>query len=127
MDNLHWPIRARPGALEPTQIEGGSIRRSVIASGCVINDARLDHAMLRSAVHVDDDARVEHAIVMDRCRIGRGARLLRVILDQDNDVPPFGTIGFDHDADGRRFHISDGGIAVVPRSYFARRSSDKPA
>ena len=126
LDNLHWPIRAHPDALEPTQIEGGSIRRSVIASGCVINDARLDHAMLRSAVHVDDDARVEHAIVMDRCRIGRGARLRCVILDQDNDVPPFETIGVDHDADRRRFHISDGGVVVVPRGYFARRSSDKP-
>ena len=123
MDNPHWPIRAHPDAMEPTRIESGSIQRSVIASGCVINQATLDHAMLRSAVQVNDDARLEHCIVMDRCSIGRGARLRRVILDQDNHVPPFESIGFDHDADRRRFHVSDGGIVVIPRGHFPRQET----
>ena len=127
MDNPHWPIRAHPDTLEPTRIESGSIQRSVIASGCVINHATLDHAMLRSAVEVNDDARLDHCIVMDRCQIGRGARLRRVILDQDNHIPPFESIGFDHDADRRRFHISEGGIVVIPRGFFSPRENAAPA
>jgi len=123
MENPHWPIRAHPDTLEPTRIESGSIQRSVIASGCEINHATLDHSMLRSAIQVNDDARLDHCIVMDRCRIGRGARLRRVILDQDNFVPPFESIGFDRDADRRRFHVSEGGIVVIPRGYFPRQET----
>ncbi|TVP93713.1 MAG: glucose-1-phosphate adenylyltransferase, partial [Thioalkalivibrio sp.] len=40
-----------------------------------------------------------------------------------NQIEPGDRIGFDPDADRRRFHVSDSGITVIgsgPKSYFAR-------
>ncbi len=96
------------------------IKRSVVGSGCVVNGAMLDHAMLRRTVTVERDAMVDHCIVMERSVVGRGARLKRVIVDQDNDIPPGESIGFDLAADRARFHVSEGGIVVVPRAFFGR-------
>ena len=58
-----------------------------------------------------------------------GARLRRVIVDQDNVIPAGETIGFDPEGDRRRFHVSDSGIVVVPRAFFpkpAGRVSGRP-
>lgn len=118
MTNPHWPIYASSDPSESAQIEGGVISRSVVGSGCIINGAVLDHAMLRRAVHIEPDASVDHCVVMDRCVIGRGARLRRVILDQDNFVPPGEVIGHDRARDRERFPVSEGGVTVVPRGYF---------
>lgn len=118
MTNPRWPIFASPDQAESAQIEGGDVRRSVIGSGCIVNYARLDHAMLRRSVTVEEDASLDHCIVMDRSTIGRGARLRRVIVDQDNAVPPHEVIGYDRERDRQRFTVSEGGTVVVPRGYF---------
>jgi glucose-1-phosphate adenylyltransferase len=94
------------------------IRRSVLGSGCVVNDAHLDHAMLRRAVTVQPDAVLDHCIVMDRNVICRGAKLRNAIVDLDNHIPPGETIGYDLERDRQRFHVSEKGVVVVPRGHF---------
>ncbi len=120
--NAAWPIYASPEQAESAQIESGVITRSVVGSGCVVNGARLDHAMLRRSVTVGTDATLEHCIVMERSVVGSGARLRRVIVDQDNAIPAGESIGFDHDQDRQRFHVSESGIVVVPRAFFKRQA-----
>jgi glucose-1-phosphate adenylyltransferase len=121
--NPHWPIFAMADQAASAQIEGGDIRRSVIGSGCVVEGARLDHAMLRRNVCVGDGALLDHCILMERTRVGHGARLRRVIVDQDNDIPANESIGFDAERDRARFTVSDGGIVVVPRGFFPHAAS----
>jgi glucose-1-phosphate adenylyltransferase len=78
-------------------------------------------------VLVERGARLEHCIVMERSRIGRGARIRRAIIDQDNDIPPDERIGFDLEQDRRRFPITPGGIVVVPAgAYRASTSARSP-
>jgi glucose-1-phosphate adenylyltransferase len=120
MYNPRWPIYASPDPSESAQIESGTIRRSVVGSGCVVTDARLDHALLRRAVRVEADACIDHAIVMDRSVVGRGARITRAIIDQDNHIPAGEVIGNQPERDRERFHVSDTGIVVVPRGHFPR-------
>lgn len=120
MTNPQWPIYASPDQAESAQIENGLINRSVVGSGSIVNGAQLDHAMLRRSVNVEPDARLEHCIVMERSTIGRGAKVRRAIVDQDNWIPPGERIGFDIERDRQRFHVSEGGVVVVPRGYFAR-------
>ena len=121
LTNRHWPVYANAEQGESAQVEGGSIQRSSIGAGCVVDGATLDHAMLRSSVLVERSARLEHAIVMERSRIGRGACVRRAIIDQDNDVPPHERIGMDPGADRLRFHVTDSGIVVVPAGFFPPR------
>jgi glucose-1-phosphate adenylyltransferase len=123
MTNPSWPIYASQDPSESAQIESGVITRSVVGSGCVVNNAVLNHAMLRRAVTVEPDSRLEHCIVMERTVVGRGTRIHRAIIDQDNDIPPGEVIGGDPERDRQRFHVSDTGIVVVPRGYFKRRAA----
>ncbi|HWP20608.1 MAG TPA: glucose-1-phosphate adenylyltransferase [Burkholderiaceae bacterium] len=118
MTNRYWPIYASPDQAESAQIEDGTIHHSTIGSGSIINGGRLDHAMLRRSVHVDEGAALEHCIVMERSVIGRGARIRRAIIDQDNHIPPGETVGYDLERDRQRFHVSEGGIVVVPKCAF---------
>ena len=126
MTNRRWPIYASPDQAESAQIENGVIHHSTVGSGSIIDGASLDHAMLRRSVLVEPGAMLEHCIVMERSRIGRGAQVRRCIIDQDNDVPPDERIGFDADADRRRFHVTPSGIVVVPAGYFPPRRSGSP-
>jgi glucose-1-phosphate adenylyltransferase len=118
MTNPEWPIFASADQSESAKVECGVIRRSVLGSGCVVNDAQLDHAMLRRAVTVQPDAVLDHCIVMDRNVIGRGAKLRNAIVDLDNFIPPGESIGYDLERDRQRFHVSEKGIVVVPRGHF---------
>jgi len=118
MTNPAWPIYASPDPFESAQIEAGEITHSMVGSGCVINGARLDHAMLRRAVTIEQGAILDHCIVMEHSTIGRGARITRAIIDQANNIPPGEIIGGDAERDRRRFHVSDTGIVVVPRGHF---------
>ncbi len=118
MSNPLWPIFSSSDPAESAQIENGLINRSVVGSGSVINGARLDHAMLRRSVIVEPDAQLDHCIVMERSVIGAGARVRRAIIDQNNHIPAGETIGYDLEKDRQRFHVSEGGIVVVPRGYF---------
>jgi glucose-1-phosphate adenylyltransferase len=120
ISNPQWPVYASPDQAESAQIESGVIRRSVVGSGCIVNNAMLDHAMLRRSVIVETDALLDHCIVMERSVVGQGARLRRVIVDQDNDIPAGESIGFDAKRDHERFHVSEDGIIVVPRAYFRK-------
>lgn len=126
MTNSRWPIYASPDQAESAQIEDGAIHRSVVGSGCVVDGATLDHAMLRRSVLVERDARLEHCIVMERSRIGAGALVRRAIVDQDNDVPPKERIGFDLVQDRERFLVTESGIVVVPAGYFPPRGTVNP-
>ncbi|MEW6098093.1 MAG: glucose-1-phosphate adenylyltransferase [Pseudomonadota bacterium] len=123
MTNRCWPIYASPDQAESAQIENGVIHHSTIGSGSIINGGRLDHAMLRRSVHVEEGAVLEHCIVMERSVIGRGARVRRAIIDEDNHIPPGETIGHDLERDRQRFHVSEGGIVVVPKCAFPAVSS----
>jgi len=119
MSNPQWPIYSSNDSAESAQIENGLINRSVVGSGSVINGARLDHAMLRRSVIVEPDAQLEHCIVMERSVISAGARIRRAIIDQNNHIPPGELIGYDLEKDRQRFHVSEGGVVVVPRGYFS--------
>jgi glucose-1-phosphate adenylyltransferase len=127
MTNPEWPIFASTDPSESAQIEDGTIHRSVVGSGSIIDGATLDHAMLRRAVTVHRNARLEHCIVMERSVIGAGAKIRRAIVDQNNDIPPGESIGYDLERDRQRFHVTESGIVVVPSGYFQTQVSRTPS
>jgi glucose-1-phosphate adenylyltransferase len=79
--------------------------------------------MLRRDVRVENSAQLDHTIVMDRSVVGRGARIVRTIIDQDNYIPAGEAIGIDLERDRQRFHVSKAGVVVVPRGYFPEASA----
>jgi len=47
--------------------------------------------------------------------IGRHSKIRRAIIDRNVNLPERTEIGFDLEADKRRFHVTDSGIIIVVR------------
>ena len=75
----------------------GTVRNSVLARG----------------VKVHAGAVVEDSIILDNCDIGRRAQIRRAILDKNVRIQPDTRIGFDLEADRKRYHVTESGIVVV--------------
>lgn len=126
--NPRWPILTLARPLPPAKFvfsdpvgEGGRPRigvatDSLVCEGCVISGGRVERSVCSPGVRINSFAHVEEAILLDGVDIGRHARVRRAILDKGVRVPQGVEIGFDPEADARRFTISDG-IIVVPKGY----------
>jgi glucose-1-phosphate adenylyltransferase len=66
-------------------------------------------------VRINSFSHVEECVLMDGVDVGRYARLRRVIVDRGVKIPPHTEIGFDEEEDRKRFHVSEGGVVVIPK------------
>ena len=88
---------------------------SMVCSGVVISGATARRSVLSPLVHLHSYSLVEDSILMHGAEVARSAVVRRAILDKNVVVPDGALIGVDHAADKRRFHVSDGGIVVIPK------------
>jgi glucose-1-phosphate adenylyltransferase len=64
-------------------------------------------------VRVHSFCDIDQAILMPGVRVGRHARLRRVIVDRDVLIPRGALIGYDAEEDRRRHTVTEGGVVVV--------------
>ena len=126
--NPRWPLRTWTRPLPPAKFvfadpgDGSGHARmgiatdSLVSEGCIISGGRIDRTILSPQVRINSFAYVEESILMDGVDIGRYCRIRRAIIDKGVHVPPNTEIGYDPEADARRFTVSDG-IVVVPKGY----------
>ncbi|MBK8637773.1 MAG: glucose-1-phosphate adenylyltransferase [Chromatiaceae bacterium] len=107
------PARTIPG-LSGTE---GIFVNSMLAAGTVISGGGVNHSILFPGVRVMDGAIVEDAILFNCVTVGERAHLRRCIIDKEVEVPPDTAIGINPAADRARFHISAGGLVVIPKGY----------
>ena len=124
--NPQWPIYSSNYQGPVARILGGDIDNSLFgAASMVCRGARVHGSIIRREAVVEAGAVIEDCVIMDYARIGAGARLRRVIVDRHNRIEPGTHIGYDHDDDRRHYHLTPGGVVVVPRGdvcYYARNS-----
>lgn len=115
--NRQWPIRTATFSDPPAILctDGGGVENSLVAEGCAVLGASVRRAVLGRNVLVERDAVVEDAVVNDGALVGAGALVRRAILDKGAVIPPGARIGYEAEADRRRYHVSETGITVVPR------------
>ncbi|MCL5237711.1 MAG: glucose-1-phosphate adenylyltransferase [Nitrospirae bacterium] len=115
--NKLWPIHPSVYEGPATRILKGDIRKSIIADGVVICNAKIRNSVIRSGVIIEKDVSIEDSIIMDDVVLKKGCRLRRVIVDKLNVVNENEQIGFNPDKDRFRCHIDQpSGIAVVPKA-----------
>ena len=107
------PARTIPG-LSGTE---GIFVNSMLAAGTVISGGGVNHSILFPGVRVMDGAIVEDAILFSGVSVGERSHLRRCIIDKEVEVPPDTAIGINPAADKERFHISAGGLVVIPKGY----------
>lgn len=113
--NPQWIINSSNYQGPSPRIASAVIEDSIIGAGSYIRSARLRRTILRREVLIEEDVEIEDSIIMDYAVIRKGTRLKRVIVDRYNEIAPLTSIGFDATGDRTRYHVSDGGVVVLPK------------
>ena len=123
LSNRKWPIRtghthdppAKFVFRDETNSRVGAATDSLVSEGCIISGGRIHRTVLGRRVRINSFSEVQESVLHDDVSVGRHARIRRCIIDKGVQVPPGAVIGFDRDSDLRRFHVSPGGIVVIPK------------
>ena len=106
------PISGAPDA----HARVGIATDSMVSHGCIISGGRIHKSVLSVGCRVNSFTEVEESVLFERVKIGRNARLKRCIVDKDVEIPNGEQIGYDIEADRRRFFVTDNGIVVIPKN-----------
>ncbi len=119
-----WPVRTYQGQFPPAKFvfaqdyQGGRMGvalDSIVCGGCIISGGRVQNSVLSPNVVVQDHAEVRESVVMENVIIGEYAQIRRAIIDKDVMIPPHTEIGYDIEADRRRFTVSDSGLVTISK------------
>ena len=121
--NDKWPLHtmqydAPPAKFVFSDKEGGRVgfaTDSLISEGCIISGGHIHRTVLSPKVRINSYADVSESILFEGVQIGRHARIRRAIIDKNVVIPPNTEIGFDLEADRKRFPVSETGIVVIPK------------
>ncbi|MCB0751631.1 MAG: glucose-1-phosphate adenylyltransferase, partial [Ignavibacteriae bacterium] len=118
-----WPLRTKQQQSPPAKTlshEGERVGRainSLITDGTIISGGLVERSIIGPSVRVNSYTYITDSIIMDRCNIGRHAKIRRAIIDKNVNVPEHEEIGFDPDIDRKRFTVTETGIVVIRKNY----------
>jgi glucose-1-phosphate adenylyltransferase len=116
-----WPLRTWQQQYPPAKFVFADPERmgvaldSIVGGGSIISGGRILRSVLGYDVRINSYCEVSDSIIYNHVNIGRHSRIRRAIIDRHVTLPERTEIGFDREADRRRFHITDSGIVVVVR------------
>ena len=113
MFNPQWRIFSSNYQGPVARLLDAQVHNSVIAAGSMVRQASLRNSLIRREVIIEDDVELEDCVIQDYVWIKRGSRLRRVIVGQYNVIEAGSRIGYDLEADRRRYTVTAGGITVV--------------
>jgi len=112
--NPQWVINASNYQGPSARILSGQLENSMISAGSLVRGASIRNSILRREVIVDKNVEIDGCIIMDYAVIQSGCRLRGVIVDRYNNIAPNTLIGIDTAADRKKYHVSEGGVVVLP-------------
>jgi glucose-1-phosphate adenylyltransferase len=119
--NRAWPIRSAGSGAAPAKFvfdedgRRGIAVQSIVGGGTILAGGYVKDSIVARNCFIDAGAEVRDSVILDGVRIGRGARVRRAIIDKNRTIKEGDRVGFDQAADRARFHVSKGGIVVIPR------------
>jgi glucose-1-phosphate adenylyltransferase len=124
-----WPVRGTQPSSGPCKFvfgdeaDGrvGKAIDSIVGSGSIISGGSLERTVCFYRVRVNSYSEVSESVLFPLVDVGRGAKLRRCIVDKGVRIPPGEVIGYDLEADRKRFTVSEGGVVVVSRADFGQR------
>ena len=119
-----WPIRTYVRSHPPAKTvwalpeEGrvGMAINSIVSQGAIISGGRVRNSIISPEVRINSYSQVDDCILMNGVNVGLHAKLRRVIIDKNVQIPPGVQIGYNLEEDRRRFTVTDSGVVVIPRN-----------
>ncbi|HCV45046.1 MAG TPA: glucose-1-phosphate adenylyltransferase, partial [Deltaproteobacteria bacterium] len=119
--NNKWPVLTYIPPLPPAKfvhfsdLRTGHAINSMISSGAIISGALVENSVVGYNVRINSFAHVEHSVIMNNVSIGRGAKIRKAIIDKHVQIAPEAQIGYDLEADKKRFEVTENGVVVIPK------------
>lgn len=121
--NNRWPIRTGFSHDPPAKFvfrdeanaRVGVATESLVSHGCIISGGRINRSVLGPRCRINSFSSVDECVLFENVHIGRHARVRRAIIDKDVEIPAGTEIGYDLEADKKRWFVSEGGIVVIPK------------
>lgn len=118
-----WPIRTYQQQYPPAKFvfaqafggRRGTALDSMISDGSIVSGGMVQRSILAANVRVNSYAEVEDSILFDGVDVGRYAKIKNAIIDKHVKVMPNAQIGYDPEADKKRFTVTEKGIVVVEK------------
>jgi glucose-1-phosphate adenylyltransferase len=88
---------------------------SLVSEGCIVSGGEVHRSVLSPRVRINSFSQVSDSILFENVQIGRRAKIRKAIIDKNVEIPPGMSIGFDLAEDKRRFHVTPGGVVVIPK------------
>jgi glucose-1-phosphate adenylyltransferase len=120
----NWPIRTYQEQFPPVKAEYfgkekkvcvNSIVNSLVSSGCIIRGGAVQRSILSPNVCIEDTAEVSDSILMEGVVVEKGCKIKNAIIDKDVKISPNTIIGYDREADMKRFTSTTSGIVLVEK------------
>jgi glucose-1-phosphate adenylyltransferase len=115
----HWPIWTYQEQAPPAKFIFNDEKRrgmavdSMIAGGCIISGATIQHSLLFNSVVVNAYSNIEDAVILPDVVVGEKCRIKKAVIDKGAIIPNGMVIGEDSIEDARRFYVSPNGIVLV--------------
>jgi len=117
-----WPLRTFNYNYPPAKFiweEGdrvGMATNSMVSEGCIVSGGMLSRCVLSPKVRINSYSQVCDSILMENVDVGRYSKIRKAIIDKNVKIPPNTRIGYNWEEDVKRgFHVSPGGVTVVPK------------
>jgi glucose-1-phosphate adenylyltransferase len=121
--NPQWPIYSSHYQGPIAHIFNSTVDDSLLGTAAVVDNASIRHSIIRGETVIEPGVELDECVIMDYVRIGRGSHLRRVIVDRHNYIKPGTVIGYDHEADKQRYHVTPQNVVVISKGdteFYAR-------
>ncbi|MGH6897766.1 MAG: glucose-1-phosphate adenylyltransferase [Geminicoccaceae bacterium] len=121
-----WPIWTYGEITPPAKFvhdedgRRGMATSSLVSGGCIISGSRIDKSLLFTGVHAHSYSVLEHVVALPYVRIGRRARLKKVVIDRGVTIPAGLVVGEDPKLDAQRFRRTAAGVCLITQAMIDR-------
>ena len=85
-----------------------------------VNSSELHRSLLFTGVRTNSYARIDEAVILPHANVGRGARLRKVIVDRNVNIPENLLVGEDPVLDAQRFRRTENGVCLITQKMIER-------
>ena len=123
----NWPIWTYLDQTPPAKFvfdddgRRGMAVDSMVAGGCIVSGSTARHSLLFSGVNVHSYSKIQDSVIFPQVDIGRNCIIKKAVIDRACVIAPGTRIGVDPEEDAARFHISEGGVALVTPEMLGQR------